>query len=385
MALAAEVASPSPPSSSSISTSSPSSLSSSSGVEPSRRSSRTSMKEDPRVSSAPFFSRIIEHHKNGNKKRESGSNYPTGGGGEQEAQTTHITLSEMNKILRHIFPLLLDTTPSSQHHPHHQNTLKNPVSTFTINPNWRLLSSNGQLRSRIPHLSSYPIPVLSSLTPPDGLDTPYGSDDATGDTDIISSYRRRFDERPTEQLEEEREMLSGSPEVFRSQKALMAKSYKRKHGENSDTIEHERDISSRRLMPQEPPDQKTPAGEMNIDENQIFLDQNPQSSGSSSFGVRRIGEGVFEGDGEGSINELTPTDVKDERGMITSGRGASGYYHHIPSSSMTGGLPHEQRIQYPQIQQRQHERPTLGKRGPECMRRCIAQGVLHPVQCHSLC
>jgi len=29
--------------------------------------------------------------------------------------------------------------------------------------------------------------------------------------------------------------------------------------------------------------------------------------------------------------------------------------------------------------------PTLGKRGPECMRKCIAQGVLHPVQCHSLC
>lgn len=29
--------------------------------------------------------------------------------------------------------------------------------------------------------------------------------------------------------------------------------------------------------------------------------------------------------------------------------------------------------------------PPLGKRGPECMRKCIAQGVLHPVQCHSLC
>lgn len=29
--------------------------------------------------------------------------------------------------------------------------------------------------------------------------------------------------------------------------------------------------------------------------------------------------------------------------------------------------------------------PALGKRGPECMRKCIAQGVLHPVQCHSLC
>lgn len=28
---------------------------------------------------------------------------------------------------------------------------------------------------------------------------------------------------------------------------------------------------------------------------------------------------------------------------------------------------------------------TLGKRGPECMRRCILQGLLHPVQCHSLC
>ncbi|KAI1292640.1 hypothetical protein HDE_06883 [Halotydeus destructor] len=28
---------------------------------------------------------------------------------------------------------------------------------------------------------------------------------------------------------------------------------------------------------------------------------------------------------------------------------------------------------------------SLGKRGPECMRKCIAQGVLHPVQCHSLC
>jgi len=29
--------------------------------------------------------------------------------------------------------------------------------------------------------------------------------------------------------------------------------------------------------------------------------------------------------------------------------------------------------------------PSLGKRGPECMRRCILQGLLHPVQCHSLC
>lgn len=29
--------------------------------------------------------------------------------------------------------------------------------------------------------------------------------------------------------------------------------------------------------------------------------------------------------------------------------------------------------------------PALGKRGPECMRRCIMQGLLHPVQCHSLC
>lgn len=29
--------------------------------------------------------------------------------------------------------------------------------------------------------------------------------------------------------------------------------------------------------------------------------------------------------------------------------------------------------------------PSLGKRGPECMRRCIMQGLLHPVQCHSLC
>ncbi|KAI2810315.1 hypothetical protein BLOT_001475 [Blomia tropicalis] len=28
---------------------------------------------------------------------------------------------------------------------------------------------------------------------------------------------------------------------------------------------------------------------------------------------------------------------------------------------------------------------TTGKRGPECMRRCITQGLLHPVQCHSLC
>lgn len=26
-----------------------------------------------------------------------------------------------------------------------------------------------------------------------------------------------------------------------------------------------------------------------------------------------------------------------------------------------------------------------GKRSPDCMRRCIAQGILHPVQCHSLC
>ncbi|CAL1280580.1 unnamed protein product [Larinioides sclopetarius] len=25
------------------------------------------------------------------------------------------------------------------------------------------------------------------------------------------------------------------------------------------------------------------------------------------------------------------------------------------------------------------------KRGPDCMRKCITQGVLHPVQCHSLC
>ncbi|XP_076314713.1 uncharacterized protein LOC143227052 [Tachypleus tridentatus] len=25
------------------------------------------------------------------------------------------------------------------------------------------------------------------------------------------------------------------------------------------------------------------------------------------------------------------------------------------------------------------------KRGPGCMRKCIAQGILHPVQCHSLC
>lgn len=29
--------------------------------------------------------------------------------------------------------------------------------------------------------------------------------------------------------------------------------------------------------------------------------------------------------------------------------------------------------------------PVLGKRGPECMRECIQQGILHPVQCHSLC
>lgn len=29
--------------------------------------------------------------------------------------------------------------------------------------------------------------------------------------------------------------------------------------------------------------------------------------------------------------------------------------------------------------------PTLGKRGPECMKKCITQGLLHPVQCHSLC
>lgn len=29
--------------------------------------------------------------------------------------------------------------------------------------------------------------------------------------------------------------------------------------------------------------------------------------------------------------------------------------------------------------------PALGKRGPECMRRCIMQRLLHPVQCHSLC
>lgn len=34
---------------------------------------------------------------------------------------------------------------------------------------------------------------------------------------------------------------------------------------------------------------------------------------------------------------------------------------------------------------RNPEPAALGKRGPECMRRCIAQGVLHPVQCHSLC
>ncbi|XP_076322114.1 uncharacterized protein LOC143231464 [Tachypleus tridentatus] len=25
------------------------------------------------------------------------------------------------------------------------------------------------------------------------------------------------------------------------------------------------------------------------------------------------------------------------------------------------------------------------KRGPDCMKKCIAQGILHPVQCHSLC
>ncbi|XP_076322185.1 uncharacterized protein LOC143231548 [Tachypleus tridentatus] len=25
------------------------------------------------------------------------------------------------------------------------------------------------------------------------------------------------------------------------------------------------------------------------------------------------------------------------------------------------------------------------KRGSECMRKCILQGILHPVQCHSLC
>lgn len=27
----------------------------------------------------------------------------------------------------------------------------------------------------------------------------------------------------------------------------------------------------------------------------------------------------------------------------------------------------------------------MGKRGPKCMRECIAQGLLHPLQCHSLC
>ncbi|GFR18526.1 hypothetical protein TNCT_104751 [Trichonephila clavata] len=25
------------------------------------------------------------------------------------------------------------------------------------------------------------------------------------------------------------------------------------------------------------------------------------------------------------------------------------------------------------------------KRGPDCIRKCITQGVLHPLQCHSLC
>ena len=34
---------------------------------------------------------------------------------------------------------------------------------------------------------------------------------------------------------------------------------------------------------------------------------------------------------------------------------------------------------------RRMQTTPLGKRGPECMRKCIAQGVLHPVQCHSLC
>lgn len=28
---------------------------------------------------------------------------------------------------------------------------------------------------------------------------------------------------------------------------------------------------------------------------------------------------------------------------------------------------------------------NYNKRGPDCMRKCINQGVLHPLQCHSLC
>lgn len=74
---------------------------------------------------------------------------------------------------------------------------------------------------------------------------------------------------------------------------------------------------------------------------------------SSNFDLNKVS---VEGE-EGSQNELP---VGDRPRSMTSSGGHHGY----------GRKP---------------EPAALGKRGPECMRRCIAQGVLHPVQCHSLC
>lgn len=49
-------------------------------------------------------------------------------------------------------------------------------------------------------------------------------------------------------------------------------------------------------------------------------------------------------------------------------------YHQLPTTTNKHQIKSSRRLP-----------PPLGKRGPECMRKCIAQGVLHPVQCHSLC
>ena len=49
-----------------------------------------------------------------------------------------------------------------------------------------------------------------------------------------------------------------------------------------------------------------------------------------------------------------------------------------------GGRPEGQTVRIP-VKQPELTTPPLFKRGPECMRRCIMQGQLHPVQCHSLC
>ena len=88
------------------------------------------------------------------------------------------------------------------------------------------------------------------------------------------------------------------------------------------------------------------------------LEQHPQSK--LPQGVMSEDTNKFSGDDEENQFSKNEEEIGDQpRSMTSSGhRGLHG---------------------------RKPEPAALGKRGPECMRRCIAQGVLHPVQCHSLC